>query len=123
MKRLFKIASIISISVLYCFLLSTYSGNVVVRNVTSFPAEGAVFYSSSTSNDLFYHSEQSQSLTSIYSQSSRTTVKNSFNQFTACPLATGKLLFFKYLPYVFYSRLNIVWFKSTDIIFPFHYFW
>jgi len=122
-KKLFKTAAIIGVSVLYCFLLGTYSGNVVPRNVTSSPAEGAVFYSSTVSNNLFYHTEQSQSLTSIYSQSSRTTVKNSFNQFSACPFATGRLLFFKYLPYVFYSRLNVVWFKSTDIIFPFHYFW
>jgi hypothetical protein len=122
-KKLFKIAVIVGISILYCFILGTYSGNVVARSVPSPSSEGAVFYSSGVSNSLFYHTEQSQSLTGIYSQSSRTTVKNSFNQFSACPVATEKLLFIKYLPYVFYSRLNIVWFKSTDIIFPFHYFW
>ena len=112
-----------SIFALYCIILSTYSGNgLIAGGVSSGPAESE-FCAPVVSSNLFCHTEQAESVTSVYSNSSRTTLKNSFNQFSACPLAVGKLLFYKYLPYVYYPVRNIVRFKSTDIIFPFHYFW
>jgi len=122
-KKLLKIAALVSISTVYCLVLGIYSGNAFeARATASSPTESA-FCSSFVSPNWFCYNQQSESLGQVLAQNSRTSLKNSFNQFSFCPLATGKLLFFKYLPYIYYQKVNTVWYKSTDIIFPFHYFW
>lgn len=121
-KRLLKISAVLSISILYGLLLSLHSGVDYHSNATSKSAD-LVISASVDSSNLFCHTEQTESLGSVYNSVSRTSLKNSFNQFSACPVAAGKLLFNKYLPYIYSSKELVVWFKPTDIIFPFHYFW
>ena len=121
-KRFLKISAVLSISVLYCLMIGIYSGNVYNSNTLSKSANQVIF-TSSDSMSLFCNSERTESLASVYSSFSRTSFKNSFNQFSACPIAAGKLLFNKYLPYIYSSKNLAIGFKPTDIIFPFHYFW
>lgn len=123
MKRILKISAIAAISVLYCFLISMQSRTVSYAGIASSASSQTELNSAVVSNNLFCHTEQSECQAIHYSHVSRTNIKNSFNQFSVCPLMDGKLLFIKYLPYLFYPVRNIVLFKSTDIIFPFHYFW
>jgi len=121
-KRLLKISAVLGISILYGFLLSLHNVNDYHSIVVSKSADLVISISVDSSN-LFCHTEQTESLGSVYSRVSRTSVKNSFNQFTACPTIAGKLLFNNYLPYIYFSENLVVGFKPTDIIFPFHYFW
>lgn len=121
-KRLVKISAVLSISALYCLVIGLYSGNAY-NSVDFSKSADLVIFSSVDSSNLFCHTEQTESLASFYNLVSRTTLKNSFNQFSACPIAAGKLLFNKYLPYIYSSRHLIIGLKPTDIIFPFHYFW
>ena len=122
-NKIFKISIVLSISILYCFILSIYGGNVSNSYAISSRSTDAEFYSPILSSSLFCHTEQTESPASVYHNRLRTTVKNSFNQFSACPIAVGKLLFNKYLPYLYYAKNIVIGFKPTDIIFPFQYFW
>ena len=122
MTRFLKISAVLSISVLYCFFLSIHSGTVYYSNATSKSA-GLIISPSVDSSSLFCHTEQTESLGSASNPVSRTSLKNSFNQFSACPIAAGKSLFKKYLPYIYSSENLVIGLKPTDIIFPFHYFW
>jgi hypothetical protein len=121
-KRFLKISAVLGISILYGFLLSLHSGIDYHSNASSKSAD-LVISTSVDSSNLFCHTEQTESLGSVYSHVSRSSVKNSFNQFTACQVAAGKLIFNKYLPNIYCSRNLVIAFKPTDIIFPFHYFW
>jgi len=121
-KRFLKISAVLSVSVLYCLMIGIYSGKVYNSNALSKSANQVIF-TSSDSMSLFCNSERTESLASVHSSFSRTSFKNSFNQFSACPIAAGKLLFTKYLPYIYRSENLAIGFKPTDIIFPFHYFW
>ena len=122
MKRLFKISVVLCISALYCLAIGLYSGNANNSYAVSNSNQTEIS-SSVVSSNLFCHTEQTESLGSVYSHVSRTSVKNSFNQFSACPTIAGKLLFNKYLPYIYRSQTLVIGFSPTDIIFPFHYFW
>jgi hypothetical protein len=121
-KRFLKTSAVLSISVLYCFIISLYSGNTLNSSAFS-KSTGTEFSASEVSSNLFCHTEQTESVTSVYNQVSRTSLKNAFNQFSACSGAAAKLLFKSYLPYFYISKNIVVRFNKTDIIFPFQYFW
>ncbi len=122
MKKLLKITGFLTILALYCLSISFYSGNAV--NYTDYSKNSDSEYRSSiVSSNLFCHTEQSESSVSLHNNISRTSLKNSFNQFSAFSLAAIHLLRNSYSTYFFYSENIVVRFKKTDIIFPFHYFW
>ena len=120
--RLLKISVVLCVSALYCLSIGLYNGNIN-NSYAGSKSNQTEISSSVVSSKLFCHTEQTESLAIVYCNSSRTSLKNSFNQFSACPIAAGKLPFKNYLPYIYFSENLHIGFKPTDIIFPFHYFW
>ena len=120
-KRILKISVIVGISVVFCFILSIYSGSVVTHGINIPQNSESGFFSSDLSFGSLYSNERSES--SINVHSTHTTVKNSFNQFSACSAASVSLLNNNYLAYFYCLIIAVVRFRSTDIIYPFHYFW
>jgi hypothetical protein len=122
-KKLHKIAAVVNIFILFCLVLGINSRNSFEPQEASKQPVESTFSSSVVSHNWFCDNPQSASLVQVIVHSAQTSLKNSFNQFSACPVAAGKLLFNKYLPYIYCSRSLVLGLKTTDIIFPFHYFW
>jgi hypothetical protein len=122
-KKLLKITAILSISILYCLITSLYSVNAMNYYTDYSKHSNLQYYSSIVSSNLFCHTEQTEGASNIYNNISRTSLKNSFNQFSACSFAPIQLLNNLYSPYIYFSENLTVRFMKTDIIFPFHNFW
>ena len=58
-----------------------------------------------------------------FQHSPPSSLKNPTQTFSAFARMTGRLIFFKYSQYVFFSENIPFRFRKTDLIFPFHYFW
>ncbi|MGE5395629.1 MAG: hypothetical protein ACM3P1_12880 [Candidatus Saccharibacteria bacterium] len=111
--------------ILYCFFISMYSTTVVSSSsLFSDPAAQENFYSVVLSNGI-HHAEQVQSLFHVGKNIHRTSLKNSFNQFSFSSLAAIEALKNStgFSLYIFFSENLFIRFSKTDIIFPFHNFW
>lgn len=114
---------VVGIAILFVCILGVQNRNVIHSELNASTNSRLEISPSVISSALFGYSEQSESRINTCGNIVRPGLKYSFNQFTDCPMAFGKLLFTKYLPYLFYPGENPILFKSTDIIFPFHHFW
>ncbi len=123
MKKALRNIVVVGIAILFGWILGVQNRNVSHSELSTSTNSRIEISPSVISSALFGYSEQSESQINTCNHIARPGIKHSFNQFTDCPLAYGKLLFTKYLPYLFYPEKNVNLFKSTDIIFPFHHFW
>jgi len=123
MKKSLRNIILIGIAILYCCLIGIQNRNISPSELKTSKESRIELNPSIISPTLFGYSEQSESRINTSSNLVRPGLKYSFNQFTDCPMAYGKLLFTRYLPYLFYLGENSILFKSTDIIYPFHHFW
>lgn len=122
MKRILKISAVLGISVLYCFLISVNSAPQVFSKPNVTDSECG-FFISDASSVLLHSGERSETLANVNSSVSHFNVKNSFNQFFACLVTPVRILNNKFLPIFIGLGVAVSLFTSTDIIFPFHYFW
>jgi len=122
MKRILKISVCLGITALYCFILGSSSEGVVNSSIIHHSSGNGLFISDASSGNL-YTGERSENLINVSGNVSHTNLKNSFNQFSAYLVAPVKLLNNRFLPY--FANLNRVvsLYTTTDIIYPFHYFW
>jgi hypothetical protein len=121
-KKSLRIIGLLNISILYCFVISLYSGHTFGYNpdfskLTNSKTES--YYSVVTAN-LFCHTTQTESSVNVFPVTSLKTVAQ---QFSVCGKITEQLLFNVFSQYRFYSQNVLTRFTQTDIIFPFHYFW
>jgi hypothetical protein len=121
-KRILKISAVLGISVLYCFLISVNRAPQVFSNPNVTHSECG-FFISDASSPLLHSGERSETLANVNSSVSHLNVKNSFNQFFACLATPVRILNNKFLPIFIGLGVAVSLFTSTDIIFPFHYFW
>lgn len=121
-KRL-KIFFPITVIVLYCFFISFYNGTVVTSNSHISNFEDRENFTSTGLSNHIHDAEQTESFINICINIPRTTLKNSFNQFSALPLSTIPVINNSSSFYILYSENLFIRFSKTDIIFPFHNFW
>ncbi|MGE5449723.1 MAG: hypothetical protein ACM3PR_15295 [Bacteroidales bacterium] len=125
MEKRLKILSNLTVFILYCFTLSIYGGTAVT-SASHFSKATAQenFASAILSNDA-NHAEQAENSINVCKNIPRTSLKNSFNQYSFSSIAgigaINNLYAFSF--YIFYSKNLCIRFSKTDIIFPFHNFW
>ena len=123
MKKLVKISAFFDITILYCLILSFYSGNAVNYYADFSNHSGTEFCTPVDSSNLFCNTEQSEGSIDFCNKIPRTTLKNNFIQISSCSVTSELLLFSSFSQYIFYSKNLFIQFTSIVIIFPFHYFW
>lgn len=125
MKKFLKIFALLNISILYCFIISIYSSSAF-NTIAVFSKSGdtdAECHYSVISSNLLCLATRTESAVGVSDNAPPSPLKNTFKAFSACARAAEHVLFNRFLQYDFYSRNLVVRFHTTDIIFPFHYFW
>lgn len=123
-KKIFRIFAILTIFILYGFVLSLYSNNAFIDNyISSQTTSEAKQYNSLTSSCLLCHTAQTGCSIAVHTNGSLSLHKNFFSEFSICLRASEQLFFVAFSQYRFYSQNLLGRLQRTDIIFPFHYFW
>lgn len=125
MKNSSKITSLLHILVLYGFIVSLYSTSDFTANITiskNISTNDASCFSF-VHIDLFCHSGKTENFVSGNCKLPVSSLKDQLNVFLACTKYAELSHTNSYSKYIYYAENNIIRFQSSDIIFPFHYFW
>jgi hypothetical protein len=125
MKNNFKTYTFLHFSVLCCFIVSIYSTAILTSYQNSLPAPGRSgenCYSVASSN-LSFPISKSENIVYGADGFSACPEKQTFNDFSFTCKEAEILLFCSFLKNLNFSERIVLPFKSTDIIYPFHYFW
>lgn len=117
-----KISGLFTVALLYCFVLSIYSGVPVSGGTGASTSTDVRIEASSFSSNLCGHTEQSEIL-GTSSSLIRPAVKKTFNHFSVFAITATELLFTPCLLYFNFSKRIDIGLSKPDLIFPFHYFW
>jgi len=122
LKKVFKIIAFATISALYCFIISLYSTNAFIHNDTfqkHFEAKSNNPNSLILSH-LLFHLQQGEIPAPPVNHNLSPSLANDFQERASFfPIAACS----EFIQYCLHSKNQIVSLQSTDIIFPFHYFW
>ena len=124
MKKVLKTGVLLLVLVLYCFTVSLYSHDLL-RSNTAFSGQSSEVksYFSLASVNLFSHTIRTENSVNYFYHRLSSSLKSHLNDFLFKGVAVDSFLLKTFSKYIFYSRVIIVGFLQTDIIFPFHYFW
>ncbi len=125
MKNKLKTYSFLHFSVLCCFILGTYSTAILTADqgsLTGTHRYGENYISIASSN-LFLPISKSESKVYGADGSSPSSVKNTSSEFAFCSKEAETVLFSSFLKHIDFFKKFVLPFQSTDIIYPFHYFW
>jgi hypothetical protein len=124
-KKSLHITGLLSIALLYCFAIGIYSGVAYGGDIAFSKQYGNAKekYGNSVSAKLFQHIVQTENAVTVCNHSNPVTVKNIYKEFSAANLAAEHVLGHSFSQYKFFSHKLLVSLQSTNLIFPFHYFW
>ena len=125
MKNKSGIYSFLHLAVLCCFVLGIYSTTNLTADQGSLSGSsrfGENYYSIASSTISF---PLTKSENTVYGadSSSPSSVKNTLSEFSFCSKEAETVLFSSFLKHVDFFKKFVLPFQSTDIIYPFHYFW
>jgi hypothetical protein len=125
MKNKLKTYSLLHLAVLYCFILGIYSTTILSDDLGSLSGSsrfGENYYSIASSNISF---PLTKSENTVYGAdiSFPSSVKNTLHEFSFCSKEAEIVLFNSVIKHINFFKIFVLPFQSTDIIFPFHYFW
>lgn len=125
MKNVVKIPGLLFISILYCYSICiTYNNSISsIAFGNEITRESKNFYFSIASNNILYHTSQSESWSNSYNNYTSAISKNPFNWFFTNKNETEHLLFTIISQFYHHSRNILIRCRNTNIIFPFQYFW
>ena len=124
-KKSLRIFGLTSISLLYCFVIGMYSGvgsnaNAAVAKHSNASGES---YAASVSAGTFHHTVQSENSFTAVNHARPFSLKNVYDEYSACLKISEQLFCTSFVQYSFYSHKLLMRVQQTDLIFPFHYFW
>jgi hypothetical protein len=122
MNKTFKILLVLIITTLYCFVISAVNHSFIDSEYNKLITSQHKNTYSDFSNTHFYHTFQTESSVSNNSLPS-TNLKNQFFSFWAIHKTHEQVIKSEYLQYVLREKNNLIHYRKSDIIFPFHYFW
>jgi len=125
MKNKLRTYSFLHFAVLCCFVVGTYNMAVVTADQGT-PTGTHRFgenYISITSYNLFLPFSKTENRVYGADNSSPSSEKNTFSEFSFCSKEAEIVLFRSGLRHINFFRKFVLPFQSTDIIYPFHYFW
>jgi len=124
MKRYAKIIALLSVFLLYVFIAVHYSSALMPSETISknHPANDQYCFSMVSVN-LYGQLIQTENSVCDFSRLPVPSLKNQLNVFLACTRSAELSLITSYSRYIFSAKNSTTWFRSIDIIFPFHYFW
>jgi hypothetical protein len=125
MRKCKKIALVLPVVILYCCIISFYSNGVDVTGSTSSKNQPSQDDSrfSSVPPILYGKMIQTRNVVNVLTNIPVNTLKNHSNNCFPASKASEALHVSHFLRYIFCAANRISGFQSTDIIFPFHYFW
>lgn len=125
MKKRLRIIALLNISVLYCFVISLYSGNASTYSsaFSKLTKSESKNCSALTVSDFLCHVPHAEVAAPAFTTAPPSSLKTPFNEFLDWAKLTEQVFFSSFSQYSFYSQNLLIRFRQTDIIFPFHYFW
>jgi hypothetical protein len=125
MKNNLKAYSLIHFSVLFCFILSIYSTAIFSSDQRLLPGTSGSNenYYSIASPNLFFPLTKSENIVYGSGSFSNYSEKQTHNEFSFYCKEAEVLLFCSFLVHLNFSKRFVLPFKTTDIIYPFNYFW
>jgi hypothetical protein len=121
-KKIANIVLLIPVVVLYCFFSGGYSTDRLVPERPVSHSSNEKDHTSIGSAILFHRATLSENAGTIFNPVPFSQ-KNKLSFTWSCRKITELTLSHHYSKYLFFSKNIIEWFRQTDIIFPFHYFW
>jgi hypothetical protein len=125
MKKNLKTYSFLHFSVLCCLLVCIYYTAQLTTWQTSLSAPVRLdqnHYSIASPN-LFFPSAKSENIVYAGNNISPSSEKNTLNEFSLYRREVEILFYCHFLRHINFSRKFVLPFKTTDIIYPFNYFW
>jgi hypothetical protein len=125
MKMSSKIFAFVYFSVLICFIFNTYSSryldSITLSHGSHAPLEENYF--SLSSSILYCPVTKTENTIQSFNNLLPNCIKNNLIDYTDCFKETELQLINSYAKYILISNNLTHTFSSTDIIYPFHYFW
>lgn len=107
----------------YC-VLSLYDSHIITETTYDFyHTPDHEHYSSSVSSSPLFHNEQVEIFVNTHGSGLTHVVKKKTQEFSLFLILTEGLLTHIFSQYTSYVSTLLVGLNTTDIIFPFHYFW
>lgn len=124
MKKVFKIAALLHVIILYCLVLSIYGHGIVSAEISISPGELSQkeHSISSVSANLIGNAIQTENCVNGYNNLPSSQNFN-FSTIFGHNKSSDLFLLKTFPKYIFYAKNIVVVFQQTDIIFPSHYFW
>ena len=126
MKKIWGIAALFTLFILYNFVVSSYSSS----GFDATPVAETQQHCSPAENDHASISESSlcqtapiESLVSVVNPVPPSSPKNPFHDFAAFIQTSEQIIATRFQQYHFFSKNILIRFFQTDIIYPFHCFW
>lgn len=122
-KKMFRILGITLLTVLYCFTISM-AGDITQHSGLSNKSTIEKEKNDVTvSIKFFSNTSQAESLSEPTVNNAPSTLKNSFNEFSAIARIKENFIANTFSQYISISRNFLIKYLKANIIFPFHYFW
>lgn len=125
MKEAFRVVSLVFITLLYCFAAGTFtagSSSNFSAEYNQSGIEGGSVFSAQTSN-LLQHTTQLERTVNTYTCSEISSFKTSFSRLAHPSQWDEKSLINQCVAFLFWSKGLVIKSSTSNIIFPFHYFW
>jgi len=125
LKKSLKIIGLSGILLLYCFVISIYSG-IAFNSDPTFSKHSSSekdVYKAIISASTFFHTAETEIAVAVCNSFRPASLKNNFSGFSSLAKTTQQLFSASFLQYKSYSKNWFVGLKKTALIFPFHYFW
>jgi hypothetical protein len=121
-KKSLQIFALLGTTILYCFIFCQYSEQAVTDFSRQAASETQSNYSAQTA-DLFCHTFQTKTVVKVVAKLPSASLKNPFTPLFAS-IKTSEAFFRSICSSYIFNAENLgIRFRTTDIIFPFHYFW
>jgi hypothetical protein len=124
MKKVFKIAALLHVIILYCLVLSVYSHGIACTEISVSTGELSQKEHNISSVSANQTGFAVQTENSVIGYNNLPSSQNfHFNTFFGHHKSSDLFLLKTFPKYILYAKNIVVGFQQTDIIFPFHYFW
>ena len=125
MRNKLKTYSFLHFAVLCCFIVGIYSTTILSADQSFCRGQPDLAGTIIPLHLLIFSSLLAKSENIVYGadSSSPSSEKNTLNDFSFCSKEAEIVLFSSFIKHINFFKKFVLPFQSTDIIYPFHYFW
>ncbi len=123
MKSNLRSISVVFLTAIYCFSLGIVTKSFAHSDFQHESTVSQEKFIADLSLKQFCHTSQSESSINNYNKLPTPNFKNLFTGFWGIIKSSEQFFDAEFSQYKIFSRNNLINYRKSDIIFPFHYFW